>query len=247
MRLLTKAVSRLQTEAHLIVHPSLFALRQRGGLIDTFQRLSQSWFRELNIATVLDIGANIGQFAVTINSLLPKAQVYSFEPLPDCFEKLQTRMRGVRNFMAFNLALGEDIGDLMFERNNFSPSSSFLSISEVHKEAFPHTRDYSQVKVKIERLDHIVENLVITYPLMVKIDVQGYEDRVLRGGAQTIRRSKIIILETSFMTLYKGQPLFDDIYQTLVNWGYTYAGALDQLYSPHDGRVLQEDSVFVKV
>lgn len=82
--------------------------------------------------------------------------------------------------------------------------------------------------------------------MLVKIDVQGYEDRVIRGGQRVISRAKVLIVETSFQTLYDGQPLFEDIYDTLLKMGFRYIGALWQLRSPLNGSILQADSIFVK-
>lgn len=246
MAILTKVSRIIDKLAHSIEDPRLFRLYSRGGVLSTFITLNQPWFRELEIATVLDIGANTGQFAITMNFVLPKAKIYSFEPLPDCFEALQTRMKGVENFTAFNLGLGNESGILEFERNSFSPSSSFLKVTDIHKTAFPFTGDSNPVSVKVERLDTVVEQLTVTEPLMIKIDVQGYEDRVLSGGEQTIKRAKIIFIETSFEMLYEEQPLFGKIYEQLTNWGFNYMGALDQLHNPRRGQILQADSIFIK-
>lgn len=204
------------------------------------------WLREFGINTVLDIGANAGQFAEYIGKLFPDAMVYSFEPLPDCFEKLQSKMAGAINFRAFNLALGNQTADMEFERNEFSPSSSFLKMANLHREAFPYTRNASAVSVKTRRLDDLLPELRLREPVLVKIDVQGYEDEVLRGGARIIQAASLIVIETSFETLYEGQHLFDDIYRKLTDWGFVYHGAVDQLCSPRDGRPLQENSIFVR-
>lgn len=246
MTIFTTITRRLQTLAHCIENPSIFILRQHGGNINTFISLNQPWFHALNIATVLDIGANVGQFAITINAVIPKAQIYSFEPLPDCFERLELRMAGVKNFAGFNIGIGECSGNLIFERNSFSPSSSFLKMTNLHKTEFSFTNESKPVSVKIERLDSIAEKFIINEPLLIKIDTQGYEERVLRGGEQTIKRAKLIIIETSFEYLYEGQPLFNDVYQQMINYGFVYMGALTQLCSSQSGQVLQADSIFVK-
>lgn len=242
----TFVVRGLHAVARYIERPSLIGVRRRGGMPILAQSLDQPWIHRLKLRTVLDIGANTGQFAITIKSVLPEAHVYAFEPLPECFAQLQLRLKDMREFTAFNLALGADTGTIAFERNNFTPSSSILKMSAAHKAAFPETRGSQPVNVKIECLDNVAEQLSIADGLLVKIDVQGYEDRVLRGGEQTIKRARLVIVETSFEPLYEGQPLFDDIYRLMVDWGFTYSGSLDQLCSPRDGRILQADSIFQK-
>ena len=204
------------------------------------------WLRTLDIKTVLDIGANTGQFARHIRHLLPEAMIYSFEPLAECFEELKAAFAEADKFTAFNVALSDQTGELPFERNEYSQSSSFLRMADLHRQAFPFTKNTDPVAVRARRLDDLSREIVIQEPLLVKIDVQGYEDHVLRGGEVAIRRARVIVVETSFRALYEGQPLFDDIYRKLVSWRFVYGGALNQLCSPQDGRPLQEDSIFIK-
>lgn len=235
--------------AQMLENPVLLALRRygfTGAMLDTYQKLNQPWVRMLNLATVLDIGANIGQSAAMFHTIFPQARIYSFEPLEDCFDQLQSNMRGVKNFAAFNVALGERSGILTFERNTATASSSLLKMTETHKKAFPHTCESHPVSVRVECLDDMASQLAIIDPVLIKIDVQGYEDRVLRGGEQTIKRAKLIIIETSFEKLYLGQTSFEDVYHVLTNWGLSYKGSLDKLIDPRDGRTLQEDSIFVR-
>ena len=213
---------------------------------DMYGAAKQPWIQNQRIATVIDIGASVGDFAFTIRPILPQAQIYSFEPLPDCFEAMLRHMRTAQKFKAFNLAIGDQSGELTFHRNQHAPSSSFLPMTETHKNAFPSTETSQVVKVKVERLDTLAQQLTIVDPLLVKIDVQGYEMHVLRGGEQTIRRASLVIVETSFLTLYGNQPLFGDVYNVLTSWGFIYAGALSELRHPQTGRLLQEDSLFVR-
>lgn len=237
--------ARLKVLAYLVRDRRMFAVYRRGGIPELYPRLAQGWLRSLGIRTILDIGANVGQFAVTIGAALPAARIISFEPLPDCYAALCARMAGAPGFQALNTALGDTAGTLAFERNSFSDSSSFLTMAEEHKRLFPYTRESRRVDVAVARLDDLAPQLALFEPLLVKIDVQGYEDRVLRGGEQTVRRARALIVETGFEPLYAGQPLFDEIYRLLTAWGFRYHSAIEQLLSPEDGRVLQENSVFL--
>src|SRR5437667_2027161 len=94
MGLATRVARRLVGLAYLLENPRLIALRRHAGLLGTFKELNQPWLTSRNIATVLDIGAHTGLFAITIRTVFPNAQIYCFEPLPDCFESLQARMTG---------------------------------------------------------------------------------------------------------------------------------------------------------
>jgi hypothetical protein len=101
--------------------------------------------------------------------------------------------------------------------------------------------------ILIDTLDNVAESLEIEKEILVKVDVQGFEDKVIAGGMKVLKQTKIVIIETSFREIYKSQPLFSDIYQTLVDeLGFSYAGSWSQQKSPIDGSPFQEDSIFIK-
>lgn len=242
-------IQKLHSSLNFIEYPESYHLRKLGGHKELYYALNKLWLHELNISSVLDIGANKGQFALTARMLLPHAHIYSFEPLPDCFREIKNRFKSSENFTAFNVGLGDCSGELEFEQNNFSPSSSFLKVSKRHQELFPFTQITKPVTVKIERLDDFIDNnnLEIKTPFLIKIDVQGYENKVLLGAKKTLQRASLIIIETSFEELYEGQPLFKDIYAQLIDLGFTYGGSLEQMYEPNSGKVIQTDGIFFNV
>jgi len=203
------------------------------------------WLKGMNIRTILDIGANTGQFATLIHEVLPEAMIYSFEPLEDCYNELEKRMRKVNNFEAFNVALTDINGELEFHRNEHSPSSSALSMTDLHKHNYPYAAKDNLIKVQSIRLDDVAKDLKIKDDLLIKIDVQGFEDKVIAGGENTIRQAAIMIIETSFQVLYAGQPLFEDIYD-LLKQDFRYMGSWGKSrISQVDSSPLFEDSIFV--
>lgn len=204
------------------------------------------WLKGMNIQTILDVGANTGQFASQFHRLLPDARLYSFEPLEDCYNALLKRMGRVPKFHAFNFALGDINGQADIYRNDYTPSSSLLSMEELHKRAFPFTSHATVQKIKIRRLDDIVNELDIVENVLVKIDVQGTEDKVIMGGERLLSRASILIVETSFEPLYKDQLLFDGIYDLLRERGFLYAGSESPKGNPENGRTLYCDSVFCR-
>jgi FkbM family methyltransferase len=208
--------------------------------------LDHPWLRELGIATVLDVGANTGQFALAARRAFPAAEIVSVEPLAECYATLTRRLRGLPRTRALNVALGESPGSARFERNEYTPSSSFLPLGEAHRASFPFARATTEVEVPIDTLDAVVARLGLPTPLLIKIDVQGYEDRVLRGATAALRTASALIVETSFVPLYEGQLCHDGICALLSEHGFRYAGCLDQLVEPGSARILSADSVFLR-
>ncbi len=205
--------------------------------------------RNLPIRTIIDVGANTGQFATMISEIFPDAYIYSFEPLPEPFEELKKwAIQQNEKVKAFNLALGDTEGEIeMFSHIEYSPSSSFLKTTNVCEELYPFTQKQIPVPVKLTTLDNWVKSLSIPLApeILIKLDVQGYEDRVIRGGKKTFMMASACILEVNLDNLYDKQATFNDIALLLYDLGYRYAGNLDQVCA-NDGHVIYIDAVFVK-
>ncbi len=204
------------------------------------------WLKGKGIRTVLDVGANTGRFATMIHQALPEARLYSFEPLGECCEQLKKTMEGVSGFQAFDFALGEANGKAQIYCNDFTPSSSLLPMEQSHVDAFPYTEHAVPQEIEIKRLDDVMAGLDIVDDVLIKVDVQGTEDKVITGGEETFSRASALILETTFVPLYQGQVLFDAIYDRLRAKGFTYMGTEQIIRDPQDGRVLQCDSLFLR-
>lgn len=242
----SKLVNYAQRAIGLIGNPYSLLVRSQGGIADLYIRLDAKWFYQLEIDTLLDIGGNVGLFSKTIRKLLPKAQIYSFEPLPNCYQEMNKNMGKDNKYQGFNCGLGEKNEDLVIEQSDYAPSSSFLQMGDKHKEHFPHTSVSTQLTVPVNRLDDLVKDLDLGSNLMIKVDVQGFEDKVLNGGLETFSKAKLLIMELSYEELYKKQPLFNDIYLPLIELGFQFHGTMAQMPDPKTGKLLDADCIFIK-
>jgi FkbM family methyltransferase len=207
--------------------------------------LKYGWLRKYGIQKIVDIGANDGHFALEISCVFKTEPLYCFEPLPDIFTALQRSLVGRPNVTFFNFALGEIEGDLQMYQNAYSPSSSILEMADMHKEIFRFTKNATLLKIPVRRLDSMVSDIQPDKCTLLKIDVQGYEAMVIKGGLEFISRCKALIVELSFEPLYKGQSNFHNLYTQLYELGFEYHGNVDQLCNPHNGELLQADGLFV--
>lgn len=205
-----------------------------------------NWLISRNINSVLDIGANIGNFSLFIKKILPHSSIYAFEPLKECYLQLIDNTRNLDNVKCYNFALGEDISSSTIYHSQFAPSSSILPMDDMHKQAFPHSKESSIEKIEINTLNNFFQTNEITTPILMKIDVQGYEKQVLQGAQNVLSLIDIIIVETSFVELYKDQALFDEIYSLMSQNSFKYFGNFDQIKDPNSGLVLQADAIFIK-
>lgn len=143
---------------------------------------------------VLDIGANIGCTALLFASLAEK--VYAFEPSPTTFEYLRKNSLQASNVEPVNIGLGRQAGTstLTFAPNN--RSGGF--ISNQMKASAGHTVE----TIEIKRLDDFIKPLNLNALGFVKIDVEGFEPDVLKGGIWTLRQyAPIVVLELNHWCL----------------------------------------------
>jgi FkbM family methyltransferase len=204
------------------------------------------WLDTLDIGSLVDVGANTGQFARWFLQKRPGTLVYSFEPLEDCFHELQREMAGVPGFTAFNVALGDSEGEVDFYRSEFSPSSSLLPMGQAHKELFPFTSGITCEKVTMKKLDSFSHRITIRGGLLIKIDVQGAEAQVLRGGPLMLDRADAVIAEVGYLALYDGQATIADISSALAEHGLTFMGFVDQCVRPGDSLPIYGDVLFLR-
>jgi FkbM family methyltransferase len=235
---------KLSGVAELLQRPELVKIYCQGVAFRTYAGLHRPWLLDRQIRTVIDIGANTGQFARVISSVLPNAGIYSFEPVAECFKALTTTMSGHKHFRAFQVALGESNCTKAIKLSSFSPSSSFLPMAGVHKEEYTYATHVADESVVMKTLDDCVSDLPLQDNVLVKIDVQGYEDKVIAGGRECLQRASVVIVETSMEALYEGQPVFRDIFLLMDALGFRFQGSLDQVRHSRNGRVLFSDSIF---
>lgn len=206
--------------------------------------------RKLPIKTIIDVGANKGQFAKYIKPLFPEALLYCFEPLPEPFKELKKWAEKQRNgsVTVFNLALGDNEGTLeIYSHVEHNPSSSFLKTSKICENFYPFTKKQVSIPVKMMTLDKWIRSLSdpVCPEILIKLDVQGYEDRVIQGGRETFSIAKACILEVNIDHLYKQQTTFKDISLLLYNLKFHYVGNLSQTYAD-DGHVIYINAIFSK-
>jgi FkbM family methyltransferase len=204
------------------------------------------WIRDLGIRTVLDVGAHDGESAMQFRAMLPEAMIYSFEPLRDCFARLESVVAGKDLHRVFNLALGSACGRSEIHRSEYSASSSLLPMADLHKSAYPFSAGSTSETIEVQTLDALAPSLGLQPPILMKIDTQGFEKQVLIGAEATLPGIKLLIVETSFGELYQGQPRFPEIYRMLEGAGFEYRGSWDQFLSPKDGTPLQQDAIFLR-
>ncbi|HAP41208.1 MAG TPA: FkbM family methyltransferase [Nitrospira sp.] len=204
--------------------------------------------RKLPIKTIIDVGANTGQFAKNISRLFPDAELICFEPLPVPFRELETWARRKRRVHALNVAIGEAEMEMdMFYHVDHSTSSSLLASTDLNQRLFPFIQQQVKVPIRVTTLDTALNPLQVPIvpDILIKLDAQGYEDRILKGGPTSFGHAAACIVEVSVERLYKGQAGFKDLVVMLDGHGFEYVGNLSQSYA-EDGHVIFFDALFIE-
>jgi len=174
----------------------------------------------LDLRTVVDIGANRGQFALCIRRLYPQAQIYSFEPLS------RPARSWMRNFGAdprarlFQKAIAAQTGSATMHVSRWDVSSSLLPFAQAQHDNFPLTEEASREVVATTNLAACLDSDAIQGPALLKLDVQGYELTALQGCGELLDRFDYVYVEASFIELYVGQALATEVIAFLLGRGF---------------------------
>jgi FkbM family methyltransferase len=205
---------------------------------------------KIDIECILDVGANVGQFARYARRMFPRSRIYCFEPLPAVADKLREWAAATSdmNISVEQIALGDSVGIAeLKEHLDHSPSSSFLENTARADAMFPQTTRQAVRQVEVDTLDRWVAHRAITVGdrSLLKLDVQGFESQVLRGGKETLRQLGVCMVEVTPIPLYENQSTFVEIVNLLADGGLLYLGNLEQFHDER-GLALYMDAVFVR-
>lgn len=193
--------------------------------------------------TLLDIGANKGQFSLAFRSLKPGARIIAFEPLPEAADRFTRVFHGDERVSLHRLALAEANGRKQFHVADRQDSSSLLAPGQGQHQAYK-VGPSALIEVEVRRLDQVIDPADLAGPVMMKIDVQGGELAVLKG-CSFLDRIEEIYVELSFVELYDGQPLIDEVYGYLIEQGFRLRGTFNQSVTRQFGAT-QVDCLFVR-
>lgn len=197
---------------------------------------------------VLDIGANAGQWAHELRRAGYAGNMISFEPLIQAHAEL-TKIAGQDEKWAVapRVALGERNADVEIYVAGNSVSSSLLQMLPLHAAGAPKSVYVGSETTPMVTLDSLVGNVIPSgRRIFCKLDVQGYEAKVLAGAVSLLRDTIGIQMEISLAPLYKGQPAFGELLDTMSRSGFEIFGFVPGFVDPASGRMLQIDGVFFR-
>ena len=195
-----------------------------------------------DFGSVIDVGANRGQFALYSKVRFPRAQIYSLEPLSKPRGQMQALFEGEQRLHIIGKAAGETTGVARINVSGQDDSSSLLAMAQMQLKRYPETAMVGTETVEVDTLDAMFGDVELAGPVLLKLDVQGYELQALRGGRELLKHVDAVLTEASFVPFYEGQALFDELNLWLNEAGFhLVAGAMS---SQAEGRWEQGDFLY---
>jgi FkbM family methyltransferase len=200
--------------------------------------------RSIAPATLIDVGANVGQFSLLMRTLHPETRIYAFEPLLGPAAKFEKLFHGDALTTLRRCAIGPRTvdGTIMYVSKD-DDSSSLLKVSDEQIRFAAGAKTVGTEPVAVSRLDEILCAADIIRPALLKLDVQGYELLALQGCGQLLDVVDFVYAEVSFMTLYHGQALADEVVHLLFSKGFSLAAVNNPVFDGV-GRCMQADFLF---
>ena len=201
--------------------------------------------KKYEFLTIIDIGANRGQFALIARDFFPKAKIVSFEPLEEAAKTFRRIFSVDPMTLLYKNALGPIHKNMEIHISKQDDSSSLLPISGLQDDIFPGTEEKETRIVEVKTLDEVLSDESIEQPALLKLDVQGFEIDVLKGCESLLHLFEYIYVECSFVELYVGQSLAYEVISFLSTNEFALTGIYNLSYSKQ-GFPIQGDFLFKK-
>lgn len=224
-----------------------------------FTRISKSIYENQTLHTmelikrhdidlILDVGANMGQFSIELRDAGYTGQIISFEPIKECYAHLKSIADD--KWRVENYALGdENTTDTI----NISSKSVFSSILDTNEFGRSNFSDSIQIvdkqTITINRLDDVIHGLIDEpgkKKIFLKLDTQGYDDRVMHGAFNTLAQVQILQTEVSCKAIYKETPPFHEALKNLTNSGFNITGVFPLCRDKNSMELLEFDCLLIR-
>jgi FkbM family methyltransferase len=245
-KVLERVAQRVSALGYVWQNPSYAEVRKNGGARDLYRLLNKPWLQSERIGTVLDVGANEGQFIKVARALFPNVPILAFEPNPHLTALLERLLAECGSGVVLPVACGRETAEILLYLTKFSPAASLLRPTALSTPDFP-AEIGETIQVKVERLDDIVRaSALARRPYLLKIDVQGFEWEVLQGAIGILPDVTVILCEVNAEDFYAGQAGFEQIYLFMREHGFRLVDIGEPIRAAGTGEVLYFDVAFLK-
>lgn len=232
--------SRLRTNS--VARSARELITGLGAISETPFKSISRYLNELQINSVIDVGANVGQFGIDIRRHGFKGLIVSYEPVQETFKTLTRTIQKHQPWKTFQLGMGAAESELSINvSGNSGLSSSILEMKSLHQENFPDSLTVASERISVSTIDRQLEILGLPpKDVMLKLDVQGFEAEVLKGASQSLPEIPLCFMEVSIIPLYEGEISLLPILNELSRFGHEVIDVFRGIKAT-DGQLLQLD------
>jgi FkbM family methyltransferase len=209
---------------YIVCNPKLLFILPKKVYLPVY--IQFQWLKKYNIKTIIDVGAHKGRVSRTLHVMFPKATVYAFEPNISLHNEIKDKIDKSKLTLT-DYALSDTPGNkILYLTENSALTTTLPFIT-------PGVRDGIKIKtikqeIKSTTLDLYFKKIKTHDGIFLKIDTEGAEGLVLKGGEKFLKRVAIIHIETYFKKMYKDQLVFAEIYDYLRSKGFTFTGVASE-------------------
>lgn len=189
------------------------------------KRISKCLYN-LDISKVIDVGSHKGEFLETVLKIQNIDSFYAFEPQKHIFSQLSEKFSENKKVKLFNYALDDEIKNKKLKINKLSMTSTLAEFNDdslylklKNFLTFSKSNFIDEYEVQTSTIDKIFENINLKNAL-IKIDVEGFEMKVIKGSQRKLKEISFILLENQFGNHYKNND-FKDILKYLKEQHFT--------------------------
>jgi FkbM family methyltransferase len=204
--------------------------------------------RQWEFSTVIDAGSHDGTWSrdvVPFLNLETNPTVLLIDPITEPKESNVQFLSKISNLITHKVAIGSTSGFMSFNvASNAGESSSFLEFAKAHTEAAPEVFYQKKQEIQLIKLDEVTTGL--KGPILLKLDLQGFEIQALQGAIETISRVSVIVVEASLVETYEGGSTLLGLMTFLSKFDFQLVGLVESFSEKNYGKMIQMDAVFAR-
>lgn len=192
---------------------------------------------------IFDVGAHEGESIDRFKNLFQNPIIHSFEPQSKIFEKLMNKKKNDKDLVLNNFALGSKEENQEIFVNSNTAASSYLNIDNKDK-FFKSLKTIQKEQTRIDTFDNYFNKIKVNYIDLVKIDVQGLEEEVLKGAHKSLNKVLLIEIEIIFVNLYEKHSSFYQIENILKNYNFELYSLSSISLNKQNDRIRNLDALY---
>ena len=202
--------------------------------------------RKHGIDTIMDVGANEGQFALRMRDLGFNGMIHSFEPVKKTYAALAEKAARDPHWKAHNFALGKAAGRATINVYDTSQFSSFLQSSDFGRDRFGDMRLSGAEQVEVKTFDAFFRDAgVKSDRIFLKMDTQGFDLDVFAGASESLDNIVGLLSEVAFVPIYEGMPDYLTALDEYAQRGFRVSGFYP-VTKRDDFAMIEADCVMVR-